>query len=134
MTISGGVVGIVIVLIVFGSIAAIILVPAFLRERTKQSAHHLIAQAIEKGQPLDPALLSQLTENARKNDVGSRPRRTLGNGIVLLALAAGFLAADYFRHGELGDATFPAMIMGALGAAFTLLAIVDYLSKKKSDS
>ena len=41
----------------FGFLAAIILVPIYLRERTRQSAHHLIAQALEKGQTLDPALM-----------------------------------------------------------------------------
>ena len=124
-----------IVLIVFGSIAAMILVPTYFREKTKQSCHALIAQALEKGQPLDPALVEKLTEDTRSKNIGNRPRRTLGNGIVLLALAAGFLGADYFSDHRIGGETiFPAMIMGALGAAFTLLAIVDYLSKKKTDS
>ena len=48
----------------FGFLAAVILVPIWLRERTKQSAHHLISQALEKGQPLDPAIMRDLTQGS----------------------------------------------------------------------
>ena len=122
----------------FGFLAAVILVPIWLRERTKQSAHQLISQAIEKGQPLDPAIMKQLTEGtAKTSQQPDRPRRTLGSGVVLLALALGFGAAS-FLSGEFEPtgAAFSGMmtaavILGALGAAFVLLAMVDYSTKKK---
>lgn len=119
----------------FGFLAAVILVPIWLKERTKQSAHNLISQALEKGQQLDPAIMRQLTDGVRQNQP-DRARRTLGSGIVLLALAGGFLGAG-FMSGDLADGfassgmVSAAMILGALGVAFTLLAIVDYASKKK---
>lgn len=120
----------------FVFLAAVILVPIWLREKTKQSAHNLISQALEKGQQLDPALLRQLTEGGQKPPQ-DRARRTLGSGIVLLALAGGFVGAAYFTgdfdptgHAEGGIMT-AAIILGALGAAFILLALVDYASKKK---
>lgn len=138
MDIGGGLVGIIIVLIVFGSIAAIVLGPIWFKERTKQSAHQLIAQALEKGQQLDPALMEKLTDAVQ--NVPNRARRTLGNGIVLVCLALGFGSAAYFSgdfdpsgHAMGGMMTI-ATILGALGVAFTLLAIVDYASKKKSGS
>lgn len=122
--------------IFFGFLAAIILIPIYLRERTKQSAHALISQALEKGQPLDPALLRQLTENGNKPPV-DRARRTLGSGVVLLALGAGFGIAGYFistysgAEEAFGGMMVPATILGVLGLAFILLSIVDYSSKKK---
>ena len=78
----------------FGFLGAIILVPIWLKERTKRSAHALISQALEKGQQLDPAILRQLTESGAK-PVKDRARSTLGSGVVLLALAVGFVIGAF---------------------------------------
>ena len=121
----------------FGFLGAIILVPIWLRERTRQSAHALIAQALDKGQPLDPALMRSLTEGQKKPQ--DKARSSLGSGIVLLGLAAGFVGGG-FAVREISGAEealygmlIPAAILGALGAAFILLAMVDYATKKKED-
>lgn len=118
----------------FVFLAAVILVPIWLKERTKRSAHALISQALEKGQSLDPMLMRQLTEGGIKPQQ-DRARRTLGSGVVLLALALGFVIAAFAVEDFTGavEAAFmvPAAILGALGVAFTLLAIIDYAAKKK---
>jgi hypothetical protein len=120
----------------FGFLAAIILVPIWLKERTKQSAHQLISQALEKGQQLDPALMRQITEGSTK-PAQDRARRTLGSGVVLLALAIGFGVAGYVigqstgAEEAFGGMMVPATILGALGIAFILLAIIDYAAKKR---
>lgn len=120
----------------FAFLAAVIILPIWLKERTKRSAHELISQAIEKGQPLDPGLMRQLTEGVGQPPQ-DRGRRSLGSGVVLLALAGGFLAASYFSGdfdpsgGAGGGMMTASAILGALGIAFVLLAIVDYASKKK---
>jgi len=121
----------------FGFLAAIILVPIWLREKTKQSAHNLISQALEKGQPLDPALMRELTQASANQPPPDKARRSLGSGVVLLALAGGFVAAGYAISGMpgAGDALngmmVPAAILGALGLGFVVLAIIDYSTKKK---
>ena len=118
----------------FVFLAAVILVPIWLKERTKRSAHALISQALEKGQTLDPMLMRQLTEGSIKPQQ-DRARRTLGSGVVLLALAFGFVIAAFavedFTGATEGAFMVPAAILGALGVAFTLLAIIDYAAKKK---
>jgi hypothetical protein len=120
----------------FAFLAAIILVPIWLRERTKQSAHQLISQALEKGQQLDPVLMRQITEGSTKPPQ-DRARRTLGSGVVLLALAIGFGVAGYVigqstgAQEAFGGMMVPAAILGALGVAFILLAIIDYAAKKR---
>jgi len=126
---------IIVPLVFFGFLAAIILVPIYLRERTKQSAHALISQALEKGQTLDPQLLKQLTDGGRPQQ--DKARRSLGSGIVLLALAGGFAGAAFWV-GEIsgapeafGGMMVPAVLLGALGVAFILLAMVDYATKRK---
>jgi hypothetical protein len=121
----------------FAMIAAIVLIPVWLRERTKQSAHQLISQALERGQTLDPALMERLTQTtAPKQQKESSARKTLGNGIILLALGLGFgvagaMGGDFDpMSGDFGGLMIPAMILTVLGLAFTVLAIVDYNSKK----
>jgi hypothetical protein len=117
----------------FVFLGAVILIPIWLKERTKRSAHALISQALEKGQTLDPALMRQLTEGVKPQQ--DRARRTLGSGVILLALAGGFVvgafAIDDFTGTVEGGMMVPAAILGALGIAFILLAIVDYAAKKK---
>jgi hypothetical protein len=125
------------VFIVFGFLAAVILIPIWLSNRTKESAHRLIAQALEKGQTLDPAVLRSLTGPNRSPS--DRARRTLGSGVVLLALSLGFVGAAFVMDGfdSSGMAhsgmLIPAVILGALALAFLLLALVDYVTKKKED-
>lgn len=115
-------------------LAAVILIPIWLKERTKRSAHELISQALEKGQTLDPALMRQLTEGSVKPQL-DRARRTLGSGVILLALACGFVigafALEDFSGAVEGGMMVPAAILGALGIAFILLALVDYAAKRK---
>jgi hypothetical protein len=128
---------ILIPLVFFAMIAAIVLVPVWLRERTKQSAHRLIAQALERGQTLDPALMERLTQTTAPKPQQNSARKTLGNGIVLLALGLGFGIAGAFNGefdpagGDIGGMMIAALILGVLGLAFTVLAIVDYNAKKK---
>lgn len=123
--------------IFFGFLAAIILIPIWLRERTRQSAHQLLSQALEKGQTLDPEMLQQLTDGGKARNQPDRPRRTLGSGVVLLALSIGFIGASYLSGdmdptGNAGSGMLTAAtILGALGVAFILLAIVDYSTKKR---
>lgn len=122
----------------FAFLAAIIIVPVIAKERTKRSAHQLISQAIARGQDLDPATISRMTEEMLDSYGGGRARRTFGNAVVLLALAGGFLGAgfvvNHLDHG--GDALYgmavPAVILGSVGAAFLLLSIVDFFAKPRA--
>jgi len=130
---DGGIIGMV---VFFGFLAAIILVPVWLKERTKQSAHHLISQALERGQPLDPGLVRQLTEGMNKQAPKERGRGTLASGIVLACLSGAFVASAFIIGGMTGDGIvmgmlIPAVILGALAAAFILLALIDFASNKK---
>ena len=125
--------GVIAIVMFYGFLAAVILVPVWLKERTKRSAHALISQALEKGQTLDPVLMRQLTEGAKPPR--DRARSSLGSGVILLALAGGFVvgafALEDFSWPPLGGMMVPAAILGALGVAFVLLALVDYAAKKK---
>lgn len=117
----------------FGFLTAVIVLPIMAKEATKRSAHQLVSQAIARGQPLDPELLQRLSQETFYD--GNRARRSLGNGVILLALAGGFVLAGYVTDGWGWDGhrgmMIPAVIMGAVGAAFLVLAIFDYATKKR---
>lgn len=119
-------------LVFFGFLAAVILVPIMARERTKRSAHDLVSQAMARGQELDPALVSQITQTVV--DEGDRARKSLGRGVIMLALAAGFIGAGYVSGGwdDAHGMAVPAVILGALGLAFILLALLDYATKRRA--
>ncbi|MEQ1617964.1 MAG: hypothetical protein ABL883_06425 [Terricaulis sp.] len=118
----------------FTFLAAIILVPTIVKERTKRSAHDLVSQALARGQNLDPDLVQQLTQNML--DEGNRARKSLGNAVILLALAAGFVGVGFVVDGFDRDAhrgvLVPAVILGSIGLAYALLAIIDYASRKRA--
>jgi Domain of unknown function (DUF6249) len=120
-----------VLLVIFGSIAAVILGPIWFKERTKRSAHQLIAQALEKGQNLDPAIMQRLTESIEIQQ--KSPRKTLGSAVVLIALALGFIGASSLDGVLSADDGMVrvSFILGALGLAFLVLALVDYSAKKR---
>ena len=117
----------------FTFLAVVFVGPVLVKERTKRSAHELVGQALSRGQQLDPALVSQLTQNML--DEGNRARKTLGSGVILLALAGGFVGAGYVASGFDADAMqgfmIPAVIAGSVGVAFLILAVVDYMTKRR---
>lgn len=115
-------------------LVALIVLPTYFKERTKQSAHRLLSEAIARGEKIDPEVLTRLSDPpARQHD---RPRRTLGSAVILLALSLAMGASAYFT-GEYGASwggqMTAAAILGALGLAFLILAIVDYSGKAKAD-
>jgi hypothetical protein len=121
-------------LVFFGFLGSIIIVPILARERTKRSAHDLISRAMERGQTLDPSLVSQLTQNMLEE--GNRARKSLGNGVVLISLALGFVGMGFVADGFDADAhrgmLIPAVLLGSVGLAFLLLAVVDYTTKRRA--
>lgn len=121
-------------LIFFLFLGAVILIPIWLKERTKQATLRIVQESLDKGQAVDPVLLQQITGAVKPPPPADRARRTLGSGVVLVALAGGFTAAALLTDGGL-DSGFivPAVILGALGAAFLMLAAVDYSTKKKDE-
>lgn len=117
--------------IFFTFLTAIIVVPIMTKEATKRSAHQLVSQAISRGQPLDPELLQRLSQETIYD--ANRARRSLGSGVILLALAGGFVASTYVAGWNDGRGMMvPAIILGTLGAAYLILAIFDYMTAKKT--
>lgn len=84
---------ILIMMIIFGSITAIVFGPSYLKSREKREMQTTIRHAIDKGQDLPPELIDAMTK-----DVASKlPSRTrdLRRGVIWLAVGIGFAAFSY---------------------------------------
>lgn len=120
-------------LIFFVFLGAVIIAPIYLAHKGRIARMDLMRQALDKGQTLDPKLLEQLYESERAKPRQDQPRRTLGSGVVLTFLAIGLAAAGWMTDGFSPDNGLfvAAVIVGCLGLAFIILAIVDYSAKSK---
>ena len=118
-------------LIFFVFLGSVIIIPIYLAHKGRIARMDLMRQALDKGQTLDPKLLEQLYETERAKPRQDQPRRTLGSGVVLTFLAIGLGAAGWMTEGFSADNGLfvAAVIVGCLGLAFIILAIVDYAAK-----
>ncbi len=75
-------------------LAAVILVPVYLRYRDRGRLHETLRIAYEKGQPVPPELIEALQSNVAPAQP-STPDRDLRRGIVLVAVGLGFAGLGY---------------------------------------
>ncbi|MHB8287399.1 MAG: DUF6249 domain-containing protein [Caulobacteraceae bacterium] len=120
-------------------IAAIVLVPQYLRFKERERLHETLRLAFERGQPLPPELIEMLQSSRsplrneqvayeRYADVPDRAHRDLRRGVVWLAVGVGcvligaaFYAGLYYVGGaEETFASFTAIgaIPACIGMAF----------------
>ncbi|HEX6860172.1 MAG TPA: DUF6249 domain-containing protein [Caulobacteraceae bacterium] len=86
----------------FAMIAAIVLVPGYLRTREKERLHETLRIAYEKGQPVPPEMIEAL-QTEKPRPVVAQPDRDLRRGIILLCVAAAILVfavtiGDFYDH------------------------------------
>jgi hypothetical protein len=81
-------------LIFFGFLAAVILVPGYLRSKDRERMHETLRIAYEKGQPVPPELIAALQSNPPPT-VQTTPERDLRRAIVLCAVGLGFCGLGY---------------------------------------
>jgi hypothetical protein len=88
--------------IVFAFLAAIIIVPQYLRYRDRARLHETLRVAFERGQPVPPELVEALQFRGRRGGVASiddlatypvadRPQRDLRRGVIWLAIGLGLV-------------------------------------------
>ena len=130
----GAMSGIISPIMLFAMIAAIVIVPKWLRTREREALQATLRTAIEKGQPLPPEVIEAISRDARPVPTAGRDLRT---GIVLVCVAAAFatmgLLANYYSDGDfeatgwlIGVAAFP----GFVGVAFLIMALVNRGNRK----
>ena len=106
----------------FATIAAIVIVPRYLKSVERQKMAETLRAAIEKGQPLPPEMVNMLTADAKPRP---SPERDLRRGVIFVAIALGLAALGLAVGQGEPDATYPmiglAAIPGFIGLA--LIAI-----------
>lgn len=110
----------------FLMVAAIVLVPGYLKSKERQKLQETLRVAYEKGQPVPPEVLDVMTRDIKP---AVSPYRDVRRGVVLLAMAGAFGAIGAV-HGyyEGFDETWfwyaLAAFPGFVGIAFLLLGLL----------
>lgn len=127
-----GFVAIWIVMIIFGTIGAIVVGPSWLKSREKRDIQQTVRHAIDKGQQLPPELIDAMTREVQ----GKLPSRSrdLRKGIIWAATGIGIglfsvvsslgdagWGSENFDNGLLGIACIPLTI----GLAFIVLSFFN---------
>lgn len=97
----------------FAMVAAIVLVPRWLRSRDRQRLLDTMRVAYERGQPVPPDLVDSLQFDERSAKPSS-PDRDLRSGIILVGVALAFITLGLVINQIEGDRE--AWIIGAVGA------------------
>lgn len=123
---------VLIVAIIFGSIAAVIIVPFYLRSQERIRVQETLRAAIESGQPMPTEMMESAARNINVRPAPS-PSRDLRTGIIWLGVGLGFIAMGVALGYEEPEATIPMIACAAfpvfIGLAFIALS---FLNRPKS--
>jgi len=113
----------------FAMIAALVIVPRYLKSQERLRLQDTLRSAIEKGQPLPAEVVEAISSDARSKPPPS-PQRDLRTGIVWLGVAVGLAVFGWAIGYEEPDATYPmlgiAAFPGFIGLAFIIIALVGH--------
>jgi hypothetical protein len=119
---------VLIVFIIFGSIASLFIVPRYFKSLERQKMAETLRAAIEKGQPLPDEVVNAMSSNVRSPGLPPSPARDLRTGIIWLAVGLGFGALGATISFEEPDALYPMLGVSALpifiGLAFVALGLL----------
>jgi hypothetical protein len=108
-------------------VAALVLVPAYLRSKERQKMADALRLAIEKGQTLPPDIMDTMNVTVAK--AAPSPQRDLRVGIIWMGVAIGLAAFGIALGFEEPEATFPlvaiAAFPGFIGLAFLVLGLIN---------
>ncbi|HEX2815063.1 MAG TPA: DUF6249 domain-containing protein [Phenylobacterium sp.] len=120
-----------IIAIIFGSIAAVCIVPFYIRSQERIRIQETLRAAIEKGQPLPTEMMATMETAARNVNLRAvpSPSRDLRTGIIWLGVGLGFAAMGIALGYEEPESTIPMIAMAAfpvfIGLAFIALSLIN---------
>ncbi len=120
--------GVWVPIIFFAMVAAIVIVPTWLKSKERQEMQATLRASLDKGQPLPPEVIDALTRQSVKPP--STASRDLRLGVILLSTAVGIASAFMWLGYQIGQdepfgfAAFAA-IPGAIGLAFIVLSFFN---------
>ena len=117
-----------IIAIIFGSIAAVCIVPFWLRSQERIRVQETLRAAIESGQPMPVEMMENAARNINIRPVPSASR-DLRTGIIWLGVGLGFVAMGIAMGYEEPESTIPMIACAAfpifIGLAFIVLSFVN---------
>ncbi|MFJ6024121.1 DUF6249 domain-containing protein [Brevundimonas sp. NPDC092305] len=119
--------GIMVPISLFAMIAAIVIVPTWLRSRERKEMQASLRASIEKGQQLPPEVIEALTrDNIKPVATAAKDLRV---GVIMLALALGigltFAILGYNYDDDIFGFGAWAAIPGMIGLAFIILSFFN---------
>ena len=119
---------VLIIAIIFGSIASVIIVPFWLRSQERIRVQETLRAAIESGQPMPTDVMETAARNINIRPAPS-PSRDLRTGIIWLGIGVGFAAMGIALQYDAPDATMPLIACAAfpafIGLAFIALSFFN---------
>lgn len=116
----------------FAMIAAIVIMPGWLRSREKERLHETLRLAYEKGQPVPPEMIEALQMDRPKPPL---PDRDLRRGVILLCIAAALMfmgvVFGQMEHGADGHMMWPALGIAAFPGFIGLGYIAFWLASRR---
>jgi hypothetical protein len=117
----------------FAMIAAIVIVPGWLKSRERTEMQNTLRAAIDKGQPVPPEVIDALTKNVKLPSSALSDVRT---GVIWIAIGVGIGVFGYFVSYEADEALRPMIGIGAIpviiGATFVILSFFNPNKGKQS--
>ena len=111
----------------FAMIAAIAIVPGWLRSQERTRLHDTLKASIDKGQPIPPEVIEAITSDVKIKRPPS-PDRDLRVGIIWLGVGVGLAAMGLALGFDEPDATYPilglAAFPGFIGIAFIVISFL----------
>lgn len=126
-------IGVLIVGIIAGCIAAIVIAPRYFRSLERQKMAEVLRASIERGQPLPQEMIDAMSNNVRgpagemppPMPMRPSPQRDLRVGLVWLGVAVGLMCMGLALSFEDPDVMFPllgiAAFPGFIGIAFIVM-------------
>jgi hypothetical protein len=113
-------------LVVFGSIAAMVIAPFYFRHKDRAKLLETVRTAYDRGQPVPPDLIEAM--QARQQPVRPSAERDLRVGVIWLAVGIGVAIFGWMVGYEDNDAVYPiigmASIPALIGLAFIVLGVL----------
>jgi hypothetical protein len=110
----------------FAMIAAIVIVPRYLKSQERQKLQETLKSSIEHGAPIPQEIIDIITRDVKPPP---SPYRDLRGGILWLGVAVGFAALGFAVSFEEPDALYPmlgvAAFPGFIGLALIILSFVS---------
>lgn len=120
--------GILVPIALFAMIAAIVVVPQWLKSKERQKLQDTLRVAYEKGQAVDPAIIQAMTSEV-KTTTTPAPYRDIRRGVIFLAVALaftiiGFVHGYFEGYDEGAWAWYVAVFPGLVGLAYLVLGLL----------